>query len=51
MIPGYVTWLYALGYYKIIIMVSIIMHELNVIAIILIIILDNILPTYAMHYF
>ena len=45
MIQGYVAWLYALGYYKIITMAIIIMYELNVIAIILIIILDNILPT------
>ena len=46
MIPGYVAWLYALGYYKTITMLIIIMYELNVIAIILIIIFDNIvLPT------
>ena len=42
MIPGYVAWLYALGYYKIMIMVIIIMYELSVITIILIIILDKI---------
>ena len=45
MIPGYVMWLYALGHYKIITMVIIIVYELNVIAVILIIILDSILPT------
>ena len=45
MIPGYVAWLYALRYYKIIIMVIIIMYELNVIMII-IIVSDNILPKY-----
>ena len=50
MIPGYVTWLYALGYYKIIIMVIIIMYELNVVVIIMIV-SDIILPTYAIHSF
>ena len=50
-IPGYVAWFYALGHYKIMIMVIIIMDELSVITIILIIILDNILPTYAIHHF
>ena len=54
MILGYVAWFYALEYCKIIIMVTIIMYDLtylSVITIILIIILDNILPTYVIHYF
>ena len=45
MIPGHVAWFYALGYCKIITM-AIIVYELSIIAIVLIIILDNILPTY-----
>ena len=51
MIPGYVAWFYALGYYKIMIMVISIMYELSVITIILIIILDSILPTYVIPHF
>ena len=50
MTTGHVAWFYALGYCKIITM-AIIVYELSIIAIVLIIILDNILPTHAIHHF
>ena len=50
MVPGYVTWLYALRYYEETIMVIIIMYALDVIAIIKIV-SNYVLITYVVHHF